>query len=73
MKTLKVKSRTPDMVRKIVTRALGQTLESRQFNDMCFQSVNLQARNNSNTADKDLALLQVCHLAEKYGVKVELV
>ena len=61
------------MIRKIVTRALGETLESRQFNDMVFQSVNLNATNTDNFNNKDLALLQVCHLAEKYGVKVELV
>lgn len=75
MKIVKVKTRTPDGIRKMVLAALmGNDLKNAtNFNMMVQQSVNLQAKNTKNFASKDLAMLQVCDLAKMYGVTVELI
>lgn len=75
MRTVRTKGKTPDAVRAIVVAALlGSDLKSAsQFDQSCKQSVDLKARNTPNFKSKDLAILQVCDLAKKYGVRVELI
>lgn len=75
MRTVKVRSREPDMIRKMVLAALiGTDLKgATNFSEMAKQSVDLKARNTPNLKSRDLAVLQVCDLALKYGVRVELI
>lgn len=42
--------------------------DAQSFKQLAYQCVNMNAK-NKQTADKDLAILQLCQLANRYGVK----
>ena len=65
---------TPRKVMDKVFRTLiGQNLQkASDFMQMVESSVNLNAKNTKNMNHRDLAVLQVCHLANKYDILVEI-
>lgn len=54
---------------KLLTQSVSRAAE---FERLCRQSVDLMAKNTSNKKSRDLAVVQVCHLAKTYGVRVDL-
>lgn len=71
MITLKTRTDSPKTLAKQVSAKISNIGDKANFDTMVRQSVNLGAKNTKNFNSKDLAMLQLCHLAEMYGVTVE--
>lgn len=71
MKTIKTKAATPRALRKAISNAIQNIGDKAQFDTFSSQSVNLEAKNTKNLASKDLAMLQLCDLAKKFGILVD--
>lgn len=75
MRTVRVQTREPDLIRKIVLAALiGSDLKGgTQFSRKCIETIDLKAKNSTDEKLRDAAVVKVVELAKEFGVRVELI
>lgn len=74
MRTVKVQTREPDLIRRIVLAALiGNDLKGGvRFSQRCIETVDLDAKNNTDECLRDKAIDRIVELAREHGVRLVL-